>query len=69
MCRPTVMGMTRPSNRDRFPRWKRKWWVCSHSWHEVTLGSAVWVSRVAEVKECSVGKRGVASSRVEDILQ
>lgn len=69
MCRPSVVGMTRPSSRDRFPRWKRRWWVCSHSWHEVALGSAARTAGVAEGKEGSVARRRGGSSGVEDILQ
>lgn len=67
MCRPRVVGTIRPSRRDRFPRWKRRWWVCSHSWHEVALVSTA--PGAAEGKECNVGKRRGGSSGVEDILQ
>lgn len=40
MCRASVVGMSRPSSRDRFPRWKRRWCACSHSVHSVTLATA-----------------------------
>lgn len=70
MCRPMVVGMTRPSRRDRFPRWKRRWWACSHSWHEVALGSKPESPWVAEGRGGStVKRRGEDSSGVEDILQ
>lgn len=60
--------MTRPSNSDRFPRWKRRWWACSHSWHEVALGTCG-TPGVAEGKKGTVVKRWGGSSGVEDILQ
>lgn len=69
MCRPRVVGTTRPSSRDRFPRWKRRWWACSHSWHEVTLCFTARTPRASEGKEDWLGKRWGGSSGVEDILQ
>lgn len=69
MCRPRVVGMARPSSRDRLPRWKRRWWACSHPWHEVALGSTARTPAVAKGKEGSVVKRRGDGSGVEDIVQ
>lgn len=61
--------MTRPSSKDRFPKWKRKWWATSQSWHEVALGSITRSPGATEGKECSVGKRRGDGSGVKDILR
>lgn len=69
MCRPRVVGMPRPNNRDRLARWKRRWWVCSHSSQEVALSAAAWIPEVAGGKGDNVVKSRGCSSGVEDILQ
>lgn len=66
ICRWRVVGTSRPSSRDKFPKWKTKWWACSQSWQEVMLGSTVGICGVAEGKECIMGKR--LGDCVEDIL-
>lgn len=69
MCRPRVVGMSRPSSKDRFPKWKRRWWVCSHAVHAVALGSIAKSPGAADWKECIVGKRWGGSWGAEVILQ
>lgn len=67
MCRPSVVGRTKPSNRDKFPRWKKRWWGCSHCWQEVALGSTY----PAGVDEGNIGTMGTITGDScvgEDIL-
>lgn len=61
--------MSRPSSKDRFPRWKRRWWVCSHTVQAVALSSAAASPGATEGKRCTVGKRWGGSWGAEVILQ
>lgn len=61
MCSPRVVGMSRPSSRDRFPRWNSMWWTCSHCWQEVVLASTAGTSGVEEVNVGSMVSKKVES--------
>ncbi|MEQ2201786.1 hypothetical protein XENOCAPTIV_018097 [Xenoophorus captivus] len=68
MCSPRVVGMAKPSSRDRFPRWKSMWWTCSHSWQEVALGSTAGTPGDDEVNVGNMGKK-VKSDEVDILMQ